>query len=250
VPLDVLVQASEGLRRIDDSLAIHIHVAEQLREVQACERHSGRRPIELLLQKAPVDAHWCVVHATHASRAELTRLAATGAVVCVCPSTEGNLGDGFFDAQRWHSLGGSLAIGSDSEVTVNPAEELRWLEYAQRLRRRRRAVLTREEQPHVGAALWRQASISGARALDQPVGELAVGRRADWLVLDEDHPALAGAVGDAVLDRLVFGHASSAIRDVMVGGRWVVRDHRHIHEAAIAARFAESIRELRVHTAE
>ena len=238
VPLDSLREAVAGLRDIDPAGVIHIHIAEQLREVQACQRATGRRPIELLLDTGLVDPHWCLVHGTHATAAEIAAVAASHASVCVCPSTEGNLGDGFFDAARLLAAGGRLCIGSDSQATVCPAEELRWLEYQQRLRRRRRAVLATNSEPHVGARLWRESARCGALALGQNIGTIEVGRRADWLVLDAAHPALAGASEDAVLDRLVFGGGQAALRDVVVAGRWVVKDRHHRDEDEVARRFA------------
>jgi formimidoylglutamate deiminase len=243
VPLESLREAVAGLRAIAADGVIHIHIAEQLREVRACQQATGRRPIELLLDTGLVDAHWCLVHATHASAAEIRAVTASGASICVCPSTEGNLGDGFFDAARVLRAGAGLCIGSDSQATVSAAEELRWLEYQQRLKRRRRAVLATRREPHVGARLWRETARTGARALGQPVGSIEVGRRADWLVLDSDHPALAGAQQDRVLDRLVFGAAAAAIRDVMVAGRWVVRDRRHAAEEQVGRRFSEWLRQ-------
>ncbi len=238
VPLESLREAVAGLTAQEPAGVIHIHIAEQLLEVRSCQASTGRRPIELLLETGLPGPHWCLVHATHATAAEIRAVAAAGATICVCPSTEGNLGDGFFDAARFLSANGGLCIGSDSEATVSPAEELRWLEYQQRIRRRRRAVLATRREPHVGARLWREAARSGARALGQPVGALAVGRRADWLVLDTEHPSLAGASGDGLLDRLVFGGGGAAIRDVMVAGRWAVRDGHHRLETGAAGQFA------------
>jgi formimidoylglutamate deiminase len=227
VPLDQLRQAVLALRAIDSSMPVHIHVAEQTLEVRACERATGRRPIELLLDQALLTQHWCVVHATHATAGELQGIAAAGAIVCVSISTEANLGDGLFDTARFFESNGRLCIGSDSQSTVNPAEELRWLEYQQRLRKKRRVVLATKSESHVGTRLWRDAALSGAQAIGQPVGTIAVGRRADWLVLEATHPAMAGAAADTALDRLLFAGADKAIRDVMVGGRWVVKDRRH-----------------------
>jgi formimidoylglutamate deiminase len=160
----------------------------------------------------------------------------------VCPTTEGNLGDGIFDAVRLLAAGGRLCIGSDSQASVCPAEELRWLEYQQRLKRRRLAVLASDREAHTGARLWREAARSGAQALGQNTGALAVGARADWLVLDADHPALAGARDDGVLDRLVFADGRAAIRDVMVAGRWVVRSGHHPAEDEVARRFTDWMR--------
>jgi formimidoylglutamate deiminase len=128
-------------------------------------------------------------------------------------------------------------VGSDSQSTVNPAEELRWLEYQQRLRKKRRGVLAAKSESHIGTRLWREAAHSGARALGQPVGSIAVGCRADWLVLDAQHPSIAGASADAALDRLLFAGADKAIRDVMVGGRWVVKDWRHSADERLRADF-------------
>jgi formimidoylglutamate deiminase len=227
VPLDQLRQAALALRAIDSSMPVHIHVAEQSLEVRACERATGRRPIELLLDQALLTQHWCVVHATHATAEELRGIAAANATVCVSISTEANLGDGFFDTARFFESNGRLCIGSDSQSTVNPAEELRWLEYQQRLRKKRRVVLATKGESHVGTRLWRDAALNGAQAIGQPVGTIAVGRRADWLVLEASHPAMAGTAADAALDRLLFAGADKSIRDVMVGGRWVVKDRRH-----------------------
>ncbi len=238
VPLPTLHEATGQLRGIDARLPLHIHVAEQLREVQSCVQHSGMRPVELLLHTGLLDAHWCLVHATHATTAELRGIAATGAAVCVSVTTEANLGDGLFAAPAFLKARGRLCIGSDSQSTVSPTEELRWLEYQQRLRRRRRAVLATRQQPHVGTRLWCEAASAGAQALGQPVGSIAVGRRADWLVLDPSHPALADAGLEGTLDHLVFAGAGAAISDVMVGGRWVVRAGRHTAEEAARSQFA------------
>jgi formimidoylglutamate deiminase len=237
VPLANLLETVAGLRAIDAQAPIHIHIAEQMHEVKSCVSATGRRPIELLLDTGLVGPQWCLVHATHASPAELNAVAGSRATVCVCPSTEGNLGDGVFDAARLLAAGGRLCIGSDSQASIDPAEELRWLEYQQRLKRRRRAVLASDHETHTGARLWREAARCGAQALGQNAGALAVGARADWLVLDADHPALAGACEDGLLDRLVFAGGAAAIRDVMVAGRWVVRAGHHPAEDVLARRF-------------
>jgi formimidoylglutamate deiminase len=238
VPLAALETAALRLRDIDSTLPVHIHVAEQILEVRACVDATGRRPIELLLDTGLVTPHWCLVHATHATPKELAGIAAAGASVCVSISTEANLGDGFFDATRFLQSGGRLCVGSDSQCSVNPAEELRWLEYQQRLRKRRRAVLATKAESHVGSRLWRDAARHGAEAIGQPAGQLEVGRRADWLVLDGEHPSLAGAAAQSALDHVVFAGADAAIRDVMVAGRWVVKDRRHAAEEALRPRFA------------
>jgi formimidoylglutamate deiminase len=225
-------------------MPLHMHVAEQLLEVQTCLRETGRRPIELLLDMGLLDEHWCLVHATHATPAELEALAATRAVVCLSISTEANLGDGFFDAQRFVASGGRLCVGSDSHATVDPAEELRWLEYQQRLRETRRGVLATSEESHVGTVLWRSAAEHGAAALGQPVGNIEVGRRADWVVLDAGHPTMAGAALDTCLDRLLFAGGRAALRDCMVAGKWVVRDGRHALDDLLRSRFGALVADL------
>jgi formimidoylglutamate deiminase len=244
VPLETLREAARALRRIDPALPLHIHVAEQIQEVDSCKRHTGRRPLELLLETGLLDEHWCLVHATHATLAELQGVAATQATVCLSVTTEANLGDGFFDAVRFLKLGGRLCVGSDSQATVCPAEELRWLEYQQRLRKKRRAVLADKRDPHVGTRLWRDAARHGAQAIGQPAGTIEVGRRADWLVLDGAHPSMAGSAPDNALDHLVFAGGSAAIRDVMVAGRWVVKDRRHAAEPMLQPRFAGLMKRL------
>ncbi|HMK87154.1 MAG TPA: formimidoylglutamate deiminase [Steroidobacteraceae bacterium] len=245
VPLESLREAVRGLRAIHSGLPLHIHIAEQVKEVDACLQSTGRRPIELLLDTGLVDEHWCLVHATHATPAELESIAASGAAVCVSISTEANLGDGFFDAARFLSAGGRVCVGSDSQATVCPAEELRWMEYQGRLRKKRRAVLADEAEAHVGTRLWRDAARHGAAAIGQSAGSIAVGARADWVVLDGAHPSMAGATPETALDHVLFSGGCGAIRDVMVAGRWVVRDRRHAAESALAEPFRESMDRLR-----
>lgn len=244
VPLENLRQAALSLGTLDANLPVHIHVAEQLLEVQACVRETGRRPIELLLDTGLLDQHWCLVHATHATGEELEGIAAAAATVCVSISTEANLGDGFFDTARFLTAGGRLCVGSDSQSTVSPTEELRWLEYQQRLRKKRRAVLATAAEPHVGTRLWRDAALHGSQAIGQPAGAIEVGRRADWLVLDAAHPSMVGGAADAALDRLLFAGGDAAIRDVAVAGRWVIKDRRHAVEDELRPRFTDLMQRL------
>jgi formimidoylglutamate deiminase len=244
VPLPVLARAARVLRELAPGLPLHIHVAEQVKEVESCLAHTGRRPVELLLETGLLDPHWCLVHATHCTSAELKGIADAGASVCVSITTEANLGDGFFDAARFLNLGGRLCVGSDSQSTVSPAEELRWMEYQARLRKRRRGVLADKSDTHVGTRLWREAAREGARAIGQPAGIIAVGARADWVVLDSDHPSMVGDTGEAALDHLIFAGGSAAIRDVMVGGRWVIKDGRHALADALAGSFRDLMRRL------
>ena len=244
VPLPVLREVAAALRGMDAALPLHIHVAEQVKEVEACLLATGLRPIETLLHTGVLDEHWCLVHATHVTAAELKGIAHAKATLCVSITTEGNLGDGFFDAARFLAYGGRLCVGSDSQATVSPAEELRWMEYQQRLRKRRRGVLADATETHSGTRLWRDAAAYGAQALGQRIGAIAVGNRADWLVLDHEHPSMAGAPLDNALDHLVFAGGDAAIRDVMVGGRWVVKDGHHAAELPLQSSFLQLMQRL------
>jgi len=233
-----------AVRALDAAAPIHIHVAEQMREVDACLAWSGARPVEWLLAHAPIDKHWCTVHATHMTEAETRELAVSGAVAGLCPTTEANLGDGLFPLGGFLEAGGRFGIGSDSNVSVSPVEELRWLEYGQRLLSRRRSIAVTREGASVGAALWRRALEGGADALGTALGRLAPGAKADIVVLDPAHPTLAERAGDMVLDSLVFAGAGDAVRDVMVGGNWVVRDRRHAAEAQAAEAYRRALARL------
>ena len=226
-----------GVRAIDPKAPIHMHVAEQVKEVNDCLTWCDCRPAQWLIDNMPIDSRWCLVHCTHVSSAECERLSATGAVVGLCPTTEGNLGDGIFPFLRYREKGGRYAIGSDSHVSQTPVEELRWLEYAQRLTMRRRNVTASEDHPSVGFNLWREAASGGAQALGRPMGMIAPGRRADLVVLDREHVNLIGKKGDALLDALLFSGNDCLVRHVMVGGRWMVRDGRHPDEEKFAARY-------------
>lgn len=235
-------QLAKVLAAEDGARPIHIHIAEQQKEVDDCLAWSGRRPLQWLYEHAPVDPRWCLVHATHAEADEVQAMARSGAVAGLCLTTEANLGDGIFPAVDFLAQGGRLGIGSDSHVSVSVVEELRWLEYGQRLRDQRRNRLHRPEQPQVGRTLFDAALAGGAQALGQPVGALAVGSRADWIVLDGTDPYLATAEGDALLNRWLFAGGDRQVRDVMVGGRWVVRNGHHPAEEATAWAFAEVLR--------
>ncbi|BCA31277.1 formimidoylglutamate deiminase [Metapseudomonas otitidis] len=235
-------QLATVLAAEDGARPIHIHIAEQQKEVDDCLAWSGRRPLQWLYEHAPVDTRWCLVHATHAEADEVQAMARSGAVAGLCLTTEANLGDGIFPAVDFLARGGRLGIGSDSHVSVSVVEELRWLEYGQRLRDQRRNRLYRPEQPQVGRTLFDAALAGGAQALGQPVGALAVGSRADWIVLDGTDPYLATAEGDALLNRWLFAGGDRQVRDVMVAGRWVVRNGHHPAEEATAWAFAEVLR--------
>lgn len=231
---------------LDAHAPIHIHVAEQIKEVEDSLAWCGLRPAQWLLANAPVDSRWCLIHATHLEAGETRAFAASGAVAGLCPSTEGDLGDGFFDAARFLDGGGRFGIGGDSHVGVDPFQELRLFEYGQRLRTQKRNVLVTELGASLGERLWRAAASGGAQALAQPVGVIAAGARADWLVLNSDDPALAEHQGERLLDAAIFGPARQPVRDVMVGGIWRVRAGWHAGQAQSLARYRAVMRRLLV----
>ncbi|OOG57196.1 formimidoylglutamate deiminase [Rhodanobacter sp. C03] len=216
---------------------IHIHIAEQIGEVQDCLATRGARPVEWLFDHADVDSRWCLVHATHLTEAETLQIARSGAVAGLCPTTEANLGDGLFPLAAYQDAGGTLGIGSDSHISISPVEELRWLEYGQRLQTRHRNIAARHEGDSVGETLWRAALRGGAQAAGLPVGELRGGARADLIVLDDNSPLLAARDTCSVLDSLLFAGNTPLVRDVMVGSHWQVRDFHHHDEERIAARY-------------
>jgi formimidoylglutamate deiminase len=224
---------------------IHIHVAEQLLEVQNCKKHLGTTPIHWLLDNVAVDRRWCLVHATHASSDEMAAIAKSEAIVCLCPTTEANLGDGFFDAKAFLGAGGRFAIGADSNVSINAAEELRWLEYQRRLQRLERNVLHAHAQQSGGTFLWDHAARTGADASGRESGVLEVGARADIVVLDLNLPIYAARREDELLDTFIFCAGNEAVRDVMVGGRWLVQERKHFAETAIASGYRRAIAKIR-----
>lgn len=242
---EAMRDALAGLASFDPGAPIHIHVAEQRREVEECLSWSGQRPMEWLLNHAPVDDRWCLVHATHLRADESWRAARSGAVAGLCPTTEANLGDGIFDLPAWTAEGfgavGRWGIGSDSHITVEAAGELRMLEYSQRLATRRRNIGASDEEPHVATALTLSAVAGGAAASGRALGGLAVGQRADLVVLDAAHPLLAGLPAPDALDTHVFASSrGQSIARVVVGGRTVVEDGRHPARARAAAAFARA----------
>ena len=220
---------------------VHIHAAEQSREVDDCFAWSRLRPVEWLLTQASVDARWCIVHATHMTEKEVTGLAASGAVAGLAPTTEADLGDGTFPGHAYLAAGGRFGVGSDSNTIVDPFAELRQLEWSQRMRARRRNVLGTASGEAIGTSLWAGAARGGAQALAQPVGAFEVGRRADLVVLNPADPALAGQTADDVLDAAIFGPCRAPVRDVMAGGKWIVRDGRHVAEVEVFARYRAAL---------
>ena len=232
------------LESIDRSAPIHIHAAEQLKEVNDCLMWSHKRPVTWLLDNADVNARWCLVHATHLDDDETFRLAKCGAVAGLCPSTEANLGDGIFNAPDYFLQRGRWGIGGDSHVGVDPFRELALIEYAQRLKSARRNILATPDVPSIGGGLYRQALAGGAQALGQQVGKIAAGYRADLIVMNSDDAALAEHAGDAILDAAIFGPARQPVRDVMTGGAWVIQDGRHAREQEIFRRYRETLKRL------
>ena len=225
-------------------LPIHIHIAEQIGEVQECLALRGARPVEWLLDHADVDARWALIHATHLTAYEVGQLARSGAVAGLCPTTEANLGDGFFPLADYLDADGMLGIGSDSHISVSPTEELRWLEYGQRLVTRHRNIAAREAGASVAETLWQAALLGGAQASGLAIGRLDAGARADLLVLDERSPLLGARDAASVLDSFVFAGNAPLVRDVMCGGAWVVRDFHHRDEERIAARYRRVVERL------
>lgn len=237
VPPDSLREALAGLHAMDATAPVHIHIAEQTAEVDACLVWSGQRPVQWLLDHAAVDARWCLVHATHMSATESASAARSGAVAGLCPSTEANLGDGIFDAPTWLQAGGRWGVGSDSHACVNAAEELMLLEYSQRLATRQRNVLASAAQRSVATSMTLQAVAGGAQASARPVAGLAVGQQADMVVLDAQHPLLRDlATPEAMLSAHVFAsHRQSALQQVWVAGRVLVQSGRHaLHDTALS----------------
>ena len=245
VPEDAMrnVLASDAAR----DCPIHIHIAEQIGEVQDCLATRGARPVEWLLDHADVNARWTLVHATHLSAQETSRLARSGAVAGLCPTTEANLGDGLFPLTEYLDAQGTLGIGSDSHISVSPVEELRWLEYGQRLSTRHRNIAARHQGDSVGETVWRAALRGGALASGLPIGELREGARADLFVLDDRAPLLAARDERSVIDSFLFAGNVPLVRDVMVGGEWVVRHFMHCDEERIAARYRSAMERLAQH---
>jgi formiminoglutamate deiminase len=226
-------------------LPAHIHVAEQTREVDDCLAAHGRRPVDLLLDTVEVDdRRWCLVHATHADAGEVARIAKARATVGLCPITEANLGDGLFDAPAFLAQGGHFGIGSDSLIRISAADELRTLEYGQRLLHRQRNVLG-EATRSTGRRLFEAALAGGARATEPTTtGGISPGKRADFVVLDRDHPALAAAQGDSLLDAWLFSADNAAIKTVYCRGVPVVQNGRHVARDELSGRYRKALSAL------
>lgn len=244
VPPEDLDAALAGLDEIDATAPVHIHVAEQVKEVDACVSWAGVRPVRWLLDNTPIDARWCTVHATHMDGEEILGLAGSGAVAGLCPTTEANLGDGVFHFAEYAGARGRWGVGTDAQVSVSPVAELRLLEQGQRLTRRTRNVGAGRRDASTARALLEGAWAGGAQACGRPLGRLAVGARADLVVLDPDHPTLVGREADDLLDAWIFAGEDTPVRHVMVGGRWCVVDGRHVEQEAAAAAYRRVAKSL------
>ena len=223
---------------------VHIHAAEQTAEVEEVEACLGARPVEWLLANAGVDERWCLVHATHMTPGETAGLAASGAVAGLCPITEASLGDGIFDGANHLARGGRFGVGTDSNIRISLAEELRMLEYSQRLRDRARAVLARPGES-TGRTLFEAAVRGGAQAAMRDAGSLAPGRLADLAALDAEAADLAGKRGDTLLDSFIFAGGDALITDVWSAGRHVVENGRHVRHDEITGRYVGAINGLK-----
>lgn len=236
--------AVNHLRTLDENAPIHIHIAEQQQEVDDCLAHHKKRPVQWLLDNFNLDKHWCLIHATHINEQEQQDIATSKAVVGICPTTEANLGDGIFPTAEFLALNGTIAIGSDSHISISPIEELRWLEYAQRLSKQQRTILSTTEQLSVGQNLWQQAAIGGAQSTNSNTGSLAVGKQADLIVLNENQTRLFANNNQHLLDSIIFASQENVVKDVMVNGDWVVKNSEHAQEQSSADNFAKLLAKL------
>lgn len=230
--------------RLDAAMPVHIHAAEQRKEVDDCIASLKSRPVQWLLDNAGLSERWCVIHATHMDDRETEGLAHSKAVAGLCPTTEGDLGDGLFNAKPFLAGGGRFGIGGDSHVNVDPFLELRLFEYGQRMMSEQRNVFGLARAESFGGRLYRAACHGGAQALGQCVGSIEVGRRADWIVLDENTFVLPQQHGDSLLDSAIFGAAKAPVSDVMVGGQWRVRSGVHPGAARSATRYRQTLKRL------
>ncbi len=239
-----LQTAVAHVRSLDNNAPIHIHISEQQQEVNDCITHFGKRPVQWLLDNIELDQHWCLIHATHIDEQERKGIIASKAIAGICPTTEANLGDGIFPTTEFLAEQGTFAIGSDSHISVNPIEELRWLEYAQRLIKQQRAILATSKQASVGHHLWQQAALGGAQSTNSNTGSLAVGKQADLLVLDSKQTRLFAHSDQHLLDSVIFASQQNLIEDVMVNGKWVVRNKQHSLQQESAEQFSELLAKL------
>lgn len=232
------------LDQLPDADVVHIHAAEQHKEIEQCLQWSGQRPVEWLLNHFNLNEKWCLIHATHMNVWETAQLARSGAVAGLCPTTEANLGDGIFNTQQFFSLDGNWGIGSDSHISISPVEELRWLEYAQRLISKRRNILNSNDMPSTGTYLYRQACHGGALATGRLTGRIQAGYRADFVVIDTLHPRLYARSQNDLMDSWIFSGNDNPVTDVFIGGTRVITDGQHGDEQRIRTAFQATIDRL------
>jgi formimidoylglutamate deiminase len=235
---------NEVIGSLDGLAAIHLHIAEQTKEVDDCLAWCDQRPVEWLYDHFEVDQKWCLIHATHITDTETLTMASSGCVAGLCPTTEANLGDGFFNAAEFFAHQGAWAIGSDSHISIDPVEELRWLEYGMRLQTRRRNVLVSPTMTNTGRNLLDGALAGGARACGRNIGRIEAGQRADFVVLDHNHPRLYGRSQDDLLDSWIFSGNENLVRDVYVGGNKVIDNGHHANEEEIARNYRATLDQL------
>ena len=224
--------------------AIHVHISEQTREVDDCLAWSGQRPVEWLFDHFSVNQQWCLIHATHLNKTETSAMAKSGCIAGLCPTTEANLGDGFFNAIDYFSQQGKWAIGSDSHISIDPVEELRWLEYGQRLQTRNRNLLVSEQQRNTGRNLLDGAWQGAALACGRKIGRIETGYRADFVSLDASHSRLYGRKQDDLLDSWIFSGNENLVKDVYVGGKHVIQNGCHANEASITQKYRQTLDQL------
>ena len=254
VDMQAIKAVIQETRKFHPGVPVHIHVAEQQQEVDDCVSMTGKRPVEFLLDEIlEMDSsaeRWCLIHATHLSASECERLACSPATVGLCPTTEANLGDGIFPTESFLKSGGNFSIGTDSHISVDPFSDLRLIEYGQRLSQNRRAVMSTSDQS-TGRLLCSECWSGGAKALNVDAGALAIGRRADLVVLDEDHPNLVGREGDQWLDSILFcehqqGKVSQLVDSVVVGGKVVIKHGTHKSEIESIKQYKACVKNLTV----
>lgn len=244
VSQDMLAEATAQAIDINPNLPMHIHIAEQQKEVDDCLEFIGKRPVEYLYDAADIDENWCLVHATHLNDNEISMIAQSRAVAGLCPTTETNLGDGIFPLPEFIAAQGRFGIGSDSHISVSVPEELRLLEYGQRLTHQRRNIAHDSADKNIGAFLYKNACKGGAQALGVLAGEIKENARADYVVLNEDHPLLYGKGRDQILDSYVFAGSEPLVKDVIVSGRIIIRNGQHPMEDSITRAYKKTLQKI------
>lgn len=238
-------QINDVVAALPNDWPLHLHLSEQMREVNRCLEIHQTTPLDWLSRAVEINARWCMIHATHITTSELELLAKSKAVAGLCPLTEASLGDGLYEVDHFLAQGGRIGIGSDSHISVDVTEELRMLEYGQRLKHQQRNFLASEQYPSTAERLLVASYQGGAQALAQPVGQLAQGQRADFIELDMSAPYLASVNIEQLLDSWVFAHYKNTIKSVMVAGKWQVKEHQHLEHQSMQATLLETLTALR-----